>query len=664
MTNRPIPLAEVQYLRAARYTATRVLEAAGVDWHVREVDAIAPGRVVLDVGPAEGKGVRIDWVRSPPAESGSNPTGAAWVARVRRSPDALAIDTATVPADLRARVTRICSALASLSSGLAIPAGLAPAKRESVIMIPDCFEPWMRGWLGEDDRLADGWRLGSTRRLDGAMWITFVHRDCADTADVGLALRDDARPAAVRLRSLDVLYEGRVGPGLVGAMPGGVGRLLRALGIDLLDIEETTTFVDPAGEPLRRLAQTGAADVALGTGEGTVDASAGGSGRTAVGPADTLSLGIGVSAPCGQACAFCSLSPSDRTYMASDVTPHVQGFERDMEWAASLGVRTLRLNGVDPLRAPYLFELAAKARELRFDTIEIYSPGTALSDPDFAARFVQAMPSRYDFKLPIYGATASTHDKLVGRTGAFVELIAGVRNLARLMGPGGTVSFETVLMAGNAEGMGELSDLVWELCTGLGRDLQRVTQGVSTDDFPANVDRAQAMQSGACWRLHLPHPSGPRASEVYPRVALRMTDALAAIYPTNQPPIGNLDLGEIMLCVALAHQRRSGHSLLSVERLRRRRARLAGALYRAMPTVHSNGVHRVMTAVDTVACRHKARCALAVACPGELYPEYALLFGDGELEPVSREDVSSLADGAKMLNALDELARRPTSTED
>ncbi|MCB9728426.1 MAG: hypothetical protein H6746_08110 [Deltaproteobacteria bacterium] len=74
-----------------------------------------------------------------------------------------------------------------------------------------------------------------------------------------------------------------------------------------------------------------------------------------------------------------------------------------------------RTNGIEPLNAPYLFELEL-ARDEGSASSTLFSdlPGP-LADCDFAARYVAAMPARYHIYVPLSTAPpAEIHDAVSG----------------------------------------------------------------------------------------------------------------------------------------------------------------------------------------------------------------------------------------------------------
>lgn len=356
-----------------------------------------------------------------------------------------------------------------------------------------------------------------------------------------------------------------------------------------------------------------------------------------------LNLALSANAPCDQACVFCGVDMAVRRKVVDDTDALVRAFENDIRAAAARGATTLRVNGVDPLRAPYLLRLLDCARDAGFEKFDIFSPMRAFADREFARAFVATVPARYELQFPIYGATAASHDEIVGAPGAFDQIEAAVNNLASLMDDRGRIIFTTIILRQNAAELHAIADLARAL-------LRRSrTRSDAIGEGPA---RATPVQLGAKLLLHLPHPSGTDAAASYARAALSMTESIAAVYQPGRPPAGLLRLGDVLLCVALAHARRTGHDLLRADQLAGRQRRLGGRIYLSQPILHTSGERAPILVNSIVPCPHRAECALAAVCPAEVYSEYESLFGLGELVPVKQSDLEALPDAAALIPAI------------
>jgi hypothetical protein len=332
-------------------------------------------------------------------------------------------------------------------------------------------------------------------------------------------------------------------------------------------------------------------------------------------------MNLALTSPCHQRCAFCSVH-EEIDPMAGGEEAYVAALRADIERAAAMGTKVLRVNGLEPLNAPYIFDLLALARDVGFESFHLLSTCLPMADRAFAERVMAAMPATWRIYAPIYGAGPLVHDAVVGRAGAFDELMVAIGHIRDLATPGGELLFTTILMRQNADDMAALAELVRPLCR--------------------------------WWEVHLPFPNTSSARDRYRGVALPMSRALDALYPAGGPALADLPLGEVLPCIALAHQRRTGHALLSAARMRGRQREPSGTFYETIGFTHSLGSGQPVAFTSaTVRCPHAASCALAKGCPQKVYAAYAEEFGLEELQPATRADVASLPQGPEVLAALD-----------
>ena len=217
------------------------------------------------------------------------------------------------------------------------------------------------------------------------------------------------------------------------------------------------------------------------------------------------------------------------------------------------------------------------------------------------------------------------HDGVTGAEGSFARLMTAVGKLRNLVTEGGQIIFTTVLTTQNKAHMTAMRDLVRPL--------------------------------GDWWEVHLAFPNTSSLTDKYRDIALSMTDALNAVYPKDWWPVADLPWGEVLPCIALTHQERSGHELVSVKRFEQRVKEPAGTFYGSAGFEHSLGSERTdaFTAA-TVPCPHTDQCALSKACPAKVYALYGEKFGLTELNPITHEMLAGLADGKKLRDAIERLA--------
>ena len=341
---------------------------------------------------------------------------------------------------------------------------------------------------------------------------------------------------------------------------------------------------------------------------------------------DTLNLSL--SAPCEQHCSFCTL----HTTVPVSAETHdraMQVFARDLRAAGAAGSRTLRINGIEPLAATYLFDLLAVARASGFTRYEVYSTCRPLADRAFAERFVAAVSPQYKIVVPLYGSTAAVHDAVVGVDGAFETLHVALAHLRRLDPSGRRVHFQTVATRQNLP------------------------------DLPAILRHVMHLVGGPeryCgqWRVHLPFPSsGPTAEAAYDRVAVSMSELLASLYaPGTDARWDMLEVGEVLPCVALRYQHTTGQELQGHDG--DRREPLVPSHFRGAPSLAANryvgsriakstgGGSSEHPMVPTAPCPHRGSCVLGDSCRGEVYALYARRFGLDELRAVTPRQADTI----------------------
>ena len=158
-----------------------------------------------------------------------------------------------------------------------------------------------------------------------------------------------------------------------------------------------------------------------------------------------------VTEQCDQLCVMCSQPPKKH---------HADLFSQ-FAVAASLAPvnATIGISGGEPLlhkdRLFSMVEAVASARpDIRF---HILSNGQHLSAED-VGRLVSIGTERIFWGIPLYAADGLTHDRIVGKDGAFDKL---QRGLAVLMKAGASVELRTVVMQQNEDRLVELADFLF-----------------------------------------------------------------------------------------------------------------------------------------------------------------------------------------------------------
>ena len=591
-----------------REAAVRALAEADVlpaGWAIRDLRRLAERSLLVALGPAAGDGVLIEWHE--PAEDESIPAfliGERFSVAYRGGPGAWNIDDPQTPVAVKRATARSCQVLAALEAPISLVAhpegdGGVPGAQADVQVVPfgaEEFARWLGAGLAVGDELVDGWRLTELYPFGPEeLAVAFGRPDDEMQPRIKLRPRDDERPAARGTRSLDVSYTLPFGRGVDGER----ARLHAALASELALVLE-----------------------ALDRGVRFELRAAPGASGGAVDDTPPWAINLAIPAPCGLRCAFCSVH--DEIHPSADAEPaYIEALRTDLVRAAGRGTKVLRLNGMEPLNAPYVFELLDLARAQGFEQFHILSTFLPTADRAMAERLLQAMPGRYRLYVPIYGSCPEVHDAITGLPGSFDALLQAVGHFRELMPsyPGGELIFTTILMAGNAADMVALSMLVKPL--------------------------------GRWWEVHLPFPNTSSSHDRYREVALSMRRALEVLYPEGSWPIAQLDLGEGAPCVALDHQGRTGHALITAQRVREGRTEPAGTFYETIGFTHSLGDGEPVAFTSaTVPCPHADGCAMALACPRKVYAAYADRFGLDELRPITERELAELNDGPTILDDL------------
>ena len=562
--------------------------------HVRRVG----GRtVVLEVGPEEGKGIALEWTEHEDEEVPAFLRGDVYAVGYRNAPSAWNVDDDDTPEEVKRAAARACQTLSEAPPVVRLcEASEATAADERQVR----FEaPEVGAWLFEriplGHDLKDGWCLSEVYPHGRhEVSVAFTKEREPLQPRLKLRLRNDDEPAAFRSKSLDVTYTMAYGSSSDEGRAALYSSLARELGLVLEAHDRGVRFIGVESDP-------------------TAPASPEPEGKPGA-------LNLAIPAPCGQTCNFCSIR--EEIFPVLDAaSPLVTALKEDIKRAAARGTTTLRINGIEPLNAPYLFDLLALARDEGFEEFHLLSTCRPLANREFAERFIAAQPERYVIYVPIYGSTPKIHDGATGTKGAFDDVMQAVKNLQELMDPErGTLIINTVLTQFNIDDRG-LRDLVKPL--------------------------------GRWWEVHLPFPNTSSKTDRFRDIAVRFSDALDAIYPEGWWPLADLPLGEIPPCVAVQHEEKTGHTLLTPRRLDQRATDPAGTFYRSAGFEQSGGARSVAFTAVTTPCPHRDTCALASVCPGKVYSLYADLFGLDELQPIDRQRIAALDEGTEVLTYLD-----------
>jgi len=292
---------------------------------------------------------------------------------------------------------------------------------------------------------------------------------------------------------------------------------------------------------------------------------------------------VQVNSDCGQHCEFCSI-PETYAPRDSPLAELVAVLQR----AREAGSRTAVITGVDPLAHPEILELVSAARALGFERLDLYGPGRRLADRAFAERIVQsAVPNLHVF-IPLYGATAAVHDKVVSHSGAFAEVMRALDHLLELV----SASSITLMF----------------VCT---RN--------ALPDLPEIARLAEAR--GVNLSVGMPLPDSESRADPYFDIVPTMTEVARSMLAGGMRTVTIADVAGMAPCVI---------ARAILEHAPERREEVAMVL--AELARHGSSPTRART--GTISCIHRSSCPLAPPCAGEVLGAYVRCHGSSELVPI------------------------------
>lgn len=160
---------------------------------------------------------------------------------------------------------------------------------------------------------------------------------------------------------------------------------------------------------------------------------------------------------CNNFCHFCVQGDKRQTLPAK---PRAE-LEAALEEGRREGADGVVLTGGEPTLHRDAVALARRARELGYTTVQVQSNGRTFCYEDACRRLIEAGVT--EFSPSLHGSTAALHDFLTGAPGAFLQVVAGIRNLKRL---GQRVITNSVITKPNYRDLPRLASLL----VGLGVD--------------------------------------------------------------------------------------------------------------------------------------------------------------------------------------------------
>lgn len=311
------------------------------------------------------------------------------------------------------------------------------------------------------------------------------------------------------------------------------------------------------------------------------------------------SLNLAINADCGQSCAFCSIK---------ETAPAEDGGDRvlarvfaDLESNRRRGVRTVRINGYDPLAYSRILDVLRRATSLGYEEAHVFSPFTVLADEAFCDAVVSALPARRRFHVPVYSTDPARHDKVVGRRGAHALVMKALENLEARAG----------------------ADQIWIFLVVTTSNLDQVA-GVAE----------WASRRGYPFHPRMPYPSFESRTDRFFQSAPRMTDVAGEIAVAHERGL-RMNVQGVMPCTVF-HRMKNVAPVAKWLDLPDEAPALPGTEYRDERFRHRAGEtdHAAYEAAS-VPCPHAANCVMSTICPKEILRSYVEAYGLDEFVPVS-----------------------------
>lgn len=161
---------------------------------------------------------------------------------------------------------------------------------------------------------------------------------------------------------------------------------------------------------------------------------------------------------CNNRCVFCASGQLTEQGHAAPVP--ARKLRAALEAVAAKGIRRVTFLGGEPtIQESFLPGLRAAA-ELGFTQVVIFTNGARLADPRFrdaVESVVSAHGIDLQWRISIQGADAVSHDRAVGKPGAFARIVRGLEALAA---QGRAVTVNMCLTSGSVATLPALADLV------------------------------------------------------------------------------------------------------------------------------------------------------------------------------------------------------------
>ncbi|MDP1852664.1 MAG: radical SAM protein [Candidatus Omnitrophota bacterium] len=96
-----------------------------------------------------------------------------------------------------------------------------------------------------------------------------------------------------------------------------------------------------------------------------------------------------------------------------------------------LKLKKIFLSGDEPLAHPFIAQILNFSHKLGYEEVNLHTSGLKLGQKDTLDNILR-LPLKFNFYIPIYGADARVHDRVVRKKGSFEALVSVLRALNKI----------------------------------------------------------------------------------------------------------------------------------------------------------------------------------------------------------------------------------------
>lgn len=135
---------------------------------------------------------------------------------------------------------------------------------------------------------------------------------------------------------------------------------------------------------------------------------------------------------CNCNCIFCSFG--NHIQRAEEERHHgiksLEEVKKDIDFAASIPVKLFAFSGGEPTIRKDIFEMVEYAKSKKIPGIQVQTNGRLFYYKDYCEKIIRAGVN--DFVISLHSDKEEVHDKLMGASGTFRQVIKGIKNLKEL----------------------------------------------------------------------------------------------------------------------------------------------------------------------------------------------------------------------------------------